>query len=124
MQAADSCRLRWWARDRSSHDGTGSAAQAPRLQDIPITFYGAHMRVLTWVAAVALALAAGCDRNTTTTPSPKTDVSPKADSTSTAPSAAAGSSTTSSSRGTPTTSEKREGSNPTQGQVDPKHADQ
>ena len=80
------------------------------------------MRYLALVAAVSLAFAAGCDRNSTPTPSPKTDT------TSSVPSAAAGStagSTTSSSQaGTPTTSEKREGSNPTQGQVDPKHADQ
>jgi hypothetical protein len=68
--------------------------------------------------AVSLALAAGCDRRPTTPPSPKTD------STSALPSAAAGSSTTPANAGTPTTSEKREGSNPTQGQVDPKHADQ
>ena len=68
--------------------------------------------------AIAAALIAGCDRNTTTAPSPKTDTS------SAVPQAAAGSSTTSSSTGTPSTSEKREGSNPTQGQVDPKHAEQ
>jgi len=76
------------------------------------------MKLCALTLAVTAALLAGCDRNTTTTPSPKTDIS------STVPQAAAGSSTTSSSTGTPSSSEKREGSNPTQGQVDPKHADQ
>ena len=76
------------------------------------------MKILTLIAAVSLALAAGCDRNTSTTPSPKTDT------TSSLPSAAAGSSTTPANAGQPSTAEKREGSNPTQGQVDPKHADQ
>src|SRR5204862_2807580 len=82
------------------------------------------MRILMLAAAVSLAFAAGCDRNTTKPPSPKTELSPKADSTSSLPSAAAGSSTTPANAGTPTTSEKRDGANPTQGQVDPKHADQ
>ena len=76
------------------------------------------MRYLALVAAVSLAFAAGCDRNSTPTPSPKTDTR------SSLPSAAAGSTTSSSQAGAPTTSEKREGANPTQGQVDPKHADQ
>ena len=76
------------------------------------------MRLLTVVAAISLAFAAGCDRNTSTTPSPKTDTQSSA-----APSAASGA-TTSSSTGTPTTAEKREGSNPQQGQVDPKSAAQ
>ena len=72
------------------------------------------MKILTLVAAASLALAAGCDRNTTNVPSPKTDTR------SSLPSAAAGSSTTPANVGTPTQAEKREGSNPTQGQVDPK----
>ena len=76
------------------------------------------MKLLTIAAAVSLALAAGCDRNTTTPPSPKTDTS------SAAPSAAAGSSATPANTAAPTTSEKSEGSNPTQGQVDPKQAEQ
>ena len=76
------------------------------------------MKLCTLALAIAAVFAAGCDRNTTTTPSPKTDTS------SAVPQAAAGSSTTSSSTGTPSMSEKREGSNPTQGQVDPKHANQ
>lgn len=77
------------------------------------------MKYLTLVAAVLLAsLAAGCDRNATPTPSPKTDT------TSSVPSAAAGSSTTPAKAGTPTTAEKREGSNPQQGQVDPKSSAQ
>jgi len=73
------------------------------------------MRLLTLVAAASLAFAAGCDRNTGTPPSPK------ADSTS---SAATGSTTTPANSATPTPAEKREGSNPTQGQVDPKDAAQ
>ena len=76
------------------------------------------MKILTLIAAVSLALAAGCDRNTSKAPSPKTDT------TSSLPSAAAGASTTPANAGTPTAAEKREGANPTQGQVDPKHADQ
>ena len=76
------------------------------------------MKFLMMAAAVSLALAAGCDRNTTTPPSPKTDTS------SAASPAAAGSSATPANTPAPSTAEKREGSNPTQGQVDPKHADQ
>jgi hypothetical protein len=81
------------------------------------------MRLLTLVAALSLAFAAGCDRNANRTPSPKTD------SQSSLPSAAAGSSTTSSgttssSEAKPSTEEKRNGGNPQQGQVDPAHADQ
>ena len=76
------------------------------------------MRLLTLAAAVLLAFAAGCDRNTNTPVSPKTDTS------SSAPSAAAGSSTTPANTGAPSTAEKREGSNPQQGQVDPKSAAQ
>jgi hypothetical protein len=76
------------------------------------------MKILVLAAAVSLALAAGCDRNTTNPPSPKTDTR------SSVPQAAAGSSTTPANAGNPTTAEKRDGSNPTQGQVDPKHADQ
>ena len=81
------------------------------------------MRLLTLVAALSLAFAAGCDRNSTPTPSPKTD------SQSSLPSAAAGSSTTSSgttssSAAKPSTEDKRNGGNPQQGQVDPAHANQ
>jgi len=76
------------------------------------------MKLIAVVAALSLALAAGCDRNTSPTPSPKTDTSSRA------PTAAAGSSTTPANLGTPTPAEKRDGSNPQQGQVDPKHADQ
>lgn len=76
------------------------------------------MKFLTLIAAAALALAAGCDRNASTPPSPKTDTS------SSAPQSAAGGSTTPANPGTPTKAEKREGSNPVQGQVDPKHAEQ
>ncbi len=70
------------------------------------------------VLAAAVALMAGCNRNTTTPPSPKTDSS------SVVPQAAAGSSTSPANTPAPSASEKREGSNPTQGQVDPKHANQ
>ena len=82
------------------------------------------MKLLTLAAALALALAAGCDRNKpVNAPSPKTDSSsPTSSPGASGSTTSAG--TTSSSTGTPTTSEKREGSNPTQGQVDPKHADQ
>jgi len=76
------------------------------------------MKLLTIAAAVSLALAAGCDRNTTTPPSPKTDSS------SATPQAAAGSSTTPANTAAPTSSEKKEGANPMQGQVDPKDASQ
>ena len=76
------------------------------------------MKFLILAAAVSLALAAGCDRKPTNPPSPKTD------STSSVPSAAAGSSTTPANAGTPTAAEKKEGANPQQGQVDPKHAEQ
>jgi hypothetical protein len=80
------------------------------------------MKVLTVAVAVSLALLAACDQRGTTPPSPKTDTS------STAPSSASGSTTTagttSSANGAPSASEKREGENPQQGQVDPKHADQ
>jgi len=76
------------------------------------------MKLLTLAFAISLAAAAGCDRRPTTPPSPKTDsVSP-------APQAGAGSSTTPANTGVPTTGERREGENPVQGQIDPKHADQ
>ena len=80
------------------------------------------MKLLTLAVAISLGLLAGCDRSPTTPPSPKTDTS------SAAPSSASGStttgSTTSSANGVPSAAEKREGANPTQGQVDPKHAEQ
>ena len=80
------------------------------------------MKVLTLAVAISLGLLAGCNRSETTPPSPKTDTS------SATPSSASGSTTTSgttsSANGSPSTSEKREGANPTQGQVDPKDADQ
>jgi hypothetical protein len=76
------------------------------------------MKPCTLVLAISLALVAGCNRNTTTPPSPKTDSS------SIVPQAAAGSTATPANAGTPSTSERREGSNPTQGQVDPKDAAQ
>jgi len=72
------------------------------------------MKLLTMAVAISLALAAGCDRRPTTPPSPKTDSS------SMVPRAAAGSSATPANAGTPTTAEKREGSNPMQGEIDPK----
>ena len=76
------------------------------------------MKLIALAAAVSLALAAGCDRAPSTPPSPKTD------NVSSVPSAAAGSSTTPANTGTPTAAEKKDGANPVQGQVDPKHADQ
>lgn len=76
------------------------------------------MKLIALAAAVSLALAAGCDRAPNTPPSPRTD------NVSSVPSAAAGSSTTPANVGTPTAAEKKEGSNPVQGQVDPKHAEQ
>ena len=76
------------------------------------------MKLLTMAVFVSLALVAGCNRNTTTPPSPKTDTS------SAARQAGAGSSATPANAGTPSTPERQEGSNPTQGQVDPKHAEQ
>ena len=76
------------------------------------------MNVLTMAVVVSLALVAGCNRNTTTPPSPKTDTS------SAAPQAGAGSSATPANTATPSIPEKREGSNPQQGQVDPKQAEQ
>src|SRR5438128_10642262 len=79
---------------------------------------GEPMKLLTLAVAISLALGAGCDRKPMTPPSPKTD------SLSPIPRAAAGSSTTPANIGTPTTAEKKDGSNPVQGQVDPKHADQ
>jgi len=76
------------------------------------------MRLSTGCFAIALVLAAGCDRTPSTPPSPKTDsVSPVSP-------AAAGSTTTPANAGNPTSAEKKEGANPVQGQVDPKHADQ
>ena len=76
------------------------------------------MKLWTTALAFALALAAGCDRHTTTPPSPT------ADSGSALPQAAAGSSGMPANAGTASAAERREGENPVQGQVDPKHADQ
>ena len=76
------------------------------------------MKLLALAFAISLAAVAGCDRRPTTPPSPKTD------SVSQARPAGAGSSTTPANAGIPTTGDKRDGANPVQGQVDPKHADQ
>ena len=76
------------------------------------------MKLLALACAISLAAAAGCDRRPTTPPSPKTD------SVSQAQQAGAGSTTTPANAGNPTGGEKREGANPVQGQIDPKHADQ
>ncbi|HET7365951.1 MAG TPA: hypothetical protein VFJ70_20440 [Burkholderiales bacterium] len=76
------------------------------------------MKLLALGIAVSLAALAGCERRPMTPPSPKTD------SVSQAPPAAAGSTTTPANAGIPTTAEKKEGGNPVQGQVDPKHAEQ
>ena len=76
------------------------------------------MKLLTLGLALSFALVGGCDRRPTTPPSPKTD------SVSQANQAAAGSTTTPANAGNPTNAEKKDGANPVQGQVDPKHADQ
>lgn len=76
------------------------------------------MKRLVLGVAISLIAVAGCQRRETTPPSPKTD------SVSQAQPAAAGSSTTPANTGVPTTGDKRDGANPVQGQVDPKHADQ
>jgi hypothetical protein len=76
------------------------------------------MKLLALGVAISLAAAAGCERRPTTPPSPKTD------SVSQAQQAGAGATVTPASAGVPTSGEKRDGANPVQGQVDPKHADQ
>ena len=76
------------------------------------------MKLLALGVAISLAAAAGCDRRPTTPPSPKTD------SVSQAQQAGAGSTTTPANAGNPTSRDKKDGENPVQGQVDPKHADQ
>jgi len=76
------------------------------------------MKLLALGVAISLAAAAGCERRPMTPPSPKTD------SVSQAPQAGAGSTATPANAGVPTAGEKRDGANPVQGQVDPKHADQ
>jgi hypothetical protein len=80
------------------------------------------MKPTLLVVSIALALGtlAGCDRNPT--PTPKTSATPPA-----AGTAGTGSSTTPTTpanAGTPSQAEKKEGSNPTQGQVDPKQGEQ
>ena len=77
------------------------------------------MRWTLITLAAALALAAGCDKSP--------DASKGASSAPTPPQAASGGSspTTPANTGAPTTmDEKKEGANPTQGQVDPKDSDQ
>src|SRR5438874_1509890 len=76
------------------------------------------MKVLTLAVAISLAGLSGCERKATQPPSPKTDSS------SSVPQAGAGSSTTPANAGNPSAGEKKDGANPVQGQVDPKHADQ
>lgn len=87
------------------------------------------MKPTLLVVSIALALGtlAGCDRNPNPTPSttgatpPATAATPPATST-----AGTGSSTpsTPANAGTPSAAEKKEGANPTQGQVDPKQKEQ
>lgn len=76
--------------------------------------------VLVVSLALALGTLAGCDRNPNPTPS-TTGATPPATGT-----AGTGSSTpsTPANAGTPSAAEKKEGSNPTQGQVDPKEKEQ
>jgi hypothetical protein len=77
--------------------------------------------ILTLAIALALGTLAACDRNSTPTPrSTSATPSPSAP-------AGTGSSTTPSTpanAGTPSQAEKKEGSNPVQGQVDPKDTPQ
>jgi len=82
--------------------------------------------VLVVSLALALGALAGCDRNPSPTPAtgatPATGTTPP-----TAGTAGTGSSSTPSTpanAGTPSAAEKKEGSNPTQGQVDPKQKEQ
>ena len=82
------------------------------------------MKPTLLVISIALALGtlAGCDRNPS--PTPATGATPA---TATPPAAGTGSSSTPSTpanAGTPSAAEKKEGSNPTQGQVDPKQNEQ
>ena len=77
--------------------------------------------ILTLVIAVALGTLAACDRN----PNP----TPRTSSATPAPSAPAGTGSsntpsTPANVGTPSQTEKKEGSNPVQGQVDPKQPEQ
>jgi uncharacterized lipoprotein len=82
------------------------------------------MKTTTLIVATALALGAlaGCDRK----PEPRTTVttppSQAGSGTSTAPSGTT--QNTPANAGTPNAAEKREGSNPVQGQVDPKQPEQ
>ena len=82
---------------------------------------GAGMKttLVSIVVALALGALAGCDRNpnpsqSKTTPPPAGTGSSSATTTPTTPANA----------GTPSTAEKKEGSNPVQGQVDPKQNEQ
>jgi hypothetical protein len=78
--------------------------------------------ILTIATALALGLLAGCDRDpqqqrTTATP-------PAAPAGSGATGAQSNTPTTPANAGTPSAAEKKEGANPTQGQVDPKQGEQ
>ena len=72
------------------------------------------MKLLTLAVAISLALLGGCDRKPTQPPSPKTDGQ------SSAAGATVQSSTTAADTEKATTAERKDGSNPVQGQVDPK----
>jgi hypothetical protein len=72
------------------------------------------MKLLTLALAISLAALYGCERKATQPPSPKTD------SPSSAPQSNLQTPSTPANAGTPTASEKKDGSNPVQGEVDPK----
>src|SRR5262245_2024349 len=85
--------------------------------------------ILTLSIALAFGVLAGCDRNTNSTPpktTPPTSSAP-ANSAPGASGAASGASSvpsTPANAGQPSHNEKKEGSNPVQGQVDPKQGEQ
>ncbi len=79
------------------------------------------MRLTILIGAAAVALAAGCDRGEPARSSP-----PPSSSSSSSPSSssASGGATTSTTPAPPSQAGSKDGTNPTQGQVDPKHAEQ
>ncbi|MGH8639215.1 MAG: hypothetical protein ACREUZ_18930 [Burkholderiales bacterium] len=87
---------------------------------------GMKPTVLVVSIALALGTLAGCDRNAT--PTPATGATPAPASTpapaGSGSSAQSNTPSTPANAGTPSAAEKQEGSNPTQGQVDPKQKEQ
>ena len=76
--------------------------------------------LVTLAIAVALGTLAACDRNPT--PTPRTSAPPPPAGTASTGSSASTTPTTPANVGTPSQAEKKEGSNPVQGQVDPKQS--